>query len=405
MDSPSVSCRPMVDSRTARNISLQALGTGFNAAVGFLLLAALARWLGAAAFTEYATALSGAILGLILIEAAWPTLIARTVAGEPRDHALHSGLLFAATSHAVFVGGTLSLLASAFGQTTLASALACMIAVGLCNLVSARLRGEGRFATDSAWQATARVLSATAIAAAALFRPADPALLFLAWTGSLALLLLTAVRRPRARLRFQSMSTWTPLFPILVLEATVTLLIKGDLALVSWAGVRGSDLQSYAVSTRLIEAALLIFAPVGNVLLPTLRRQRDEALQYRRTVRSALLLAVATGLLGAGAACYAGAEVMRFAFGTGYSGAASALRYAAWALPFACVNVVLVSIVLARNVERLMTPGLAVCATLYAVLVVGGASVGGATGAICGSIAGHANLSVWLLMAVRRVPE
>jgi O-antigen/teichoic acid export membrane protein len=147
-------------------------------------------------------------------------------------------------------------------------AILCMGAVAITNTVSARLRGTGRFAREALWQSAARIASALAVLAVLVLVAVSPFWVFVGWAAGLALLLVWTAPRWWIRPQFKGLSADYPqLWPFVLMALASIWLLKGDIVLLGWLQVPAEDLSLYAACTRLTEAALLIFAPLGNVLL------------------------------------------------------------------------------------------------------------------------------------------
>lgn len=350
-----------------RPIGQQALGTALNAAVSFVLLAWLARELGVEQFGDYVALLSLATVALVFIEGGWPSRIYRDAAGSGDPRPRPDADLGRALAH-VLLSASLLALATAWlaPQAAAWAAMICMGCVALMNLVSGRLRGRGRFGLDALWQFAGRMASAVAIVAALSWRGAEIDALFLAWSAGLLLVLAVGARQWWTRPLWPAAGRWWPVaLPFLAVEACVLLTTKGDMAILGIAVAPGPELSLYAACNRLVEAALLLFAPVVNVLLRPLRQHRQAASFHRLLVLAAGAGAAAGTTLWL-LALLAGTALMQAWFGADFAAAGPLLPWVLAALPFTLANLILFQAMLAQERERRLAALLLAGAGLWA---------------------------------------
>ena len=347
----------------------------FNAAVSFALALVLARALGAAGFGEYMALLSFAVIALVIVEGGWPTLLYRQLAAESADGARGTGLAAQAaaahgSAHVLAAGIVITALAALFGGPPAAlAALLCMGLVAAMNLVSGRLRGLGHFRTEAAWQSAGRLVSALLIVAVVAWAPSASAV-FLAWAAGLLVVLLVWGRRWIAAPAFAGLSGGlAAALPFMLWEGLMAGLFKGDAALLAVLGMPAAELAQYAACTRLTEAGLLMFSPVTNVLLRSLRHARDQPHRFRRIALSAASAGILIGL-GAVVASWAfGERLMPFLFGRDFIAAGRVLPWVAAMLPFALANLVMFQALAAQHRERALVGCLALAAGLMVLLL------------------------------------
>lgn len=381
-----------------RAMGAQGLGAAFSAVVSLLLLLFLARALGAVAFGAYVAVLSTALLGLILIEGGWPTLVYREGASADADIGSVERLTAQGTMHIVLA--TLALagigaLIWAAGLTrwgpALPVAVVCMGAVAMMNLVSARLRARARFGRDAIWQSAGRLLSAGSIVAVAVTWGATPAGVFAAWTLALLLCLAFWGRLYLARPRWPA-SAYPLALPFVAYEGLLALLIKGDMAVLGASPLAPTALADYAACSRLNEAGLLLFAPVANVLLGRLRQLAADPDAFLRLLHRALGAALGTGAIAVALGLTVGPRLMPLLFGQEFANAGSLLPWLFLALPAMLGNLVLFPAWLAMGRERALVPRLMAAGLLLLLALPIGAYRDGATGAALGLA-----LTQWLL--------
>jgi O-antigen/teichoic acid export membrane protein len=374
--------------------------------VSFLLLAFLARALGPDGFGPYTATLGIAAFVLVAIEGGWAARLYRaqvdhaTGAGPPPPvaHAVAHVLL------AAVVAIALALMAGA--GPALLLALGAMLPVALANLVSARLRGEGRFGREASWQAGARVVSALAILAAVFLLAPRAEWVFLAWGTSLGVMLIALARPHLAAPRIRGLApTYRGALAFATLDLGAILVARGDMAVIWLASLPLPALADYGVGTRFTEAAVLAFAPVNNVLLGHLRRARPDPARYRRRTLQALGLALAFGAAALLACLVFGPLLITTMFGAPYARAADALPWIAASLPLLLGNLVLLQAGIAAGAERAVSRlVLATALPMLAAPVAGGLLAHDARGVALGWLAAQALLfAPACLVALRKV--
>ena len=399
----------------ARSISsavlAQLAGALFCAVVSFALIVWLGRQLGAERFGSYVALLNLASLLLIVQEGGWPTLLYREAARGRDGQTTHASS--PAFAHVLLASALLVVAGLMFGYAratpfaplTLMAAMACMGVVALMNVISARMRGAGAFAREALWQSSGRVASALAIVLVvhALGESMDVlALVFFAWAAGLLVVLLCLGRAWLAWPRFAGLrQRYRQLWPFIMMSGLAVWLVKGDMVVLgglSAVRLTDAELSAYAAATRLSEAGLLLFAPVGNVLLRsfsqlTVQHDPQARSQLAALLRNALLLAFVGGGVAICGAWLLGDWLMPWLFGTGYATAGALLPWVLAMLPFAMANIVLTQLLTALHGERALAGCMLVAgAALYAG-VAWGSAVEGVRGAAIGVLAAHALLA------------
>ena len=385
--------------RIVQSIGAQAIGAGLSALTSFALLLFLAREMGAAGFGDYAAVLSLASILLIAIEGGWPTLIYRESVQVRSSASPATRLAEMALGHMLLLGSGLALLAAALAMPVLAAALLCMALVATMNLVSSRLRGEGRFARESAWQVSGRVISAALIVAGVLWLGPDAATVFLSWAGGLALAIALCGRAWLPRPRWPGANAgYAIALPFVVIEGLNAAMFKGDVAMLKALGLPAAELSQYAACTRLTEAALLLFAPVTNVLLHSLRERVGDRAAFAATLKRALAAAASLGLLAWMGSWATSERLMAALFGPEFGPAGMLLPWVALSLPFSLSNLVCFQALIARDHERWLLLALILSATTLALGLSIGALASGARGAAQGVAVAQALLlgACWL---------
>lgn len=393
-----------------RSVTQQLAGSLVCAAISFALMLYLGRVLGAEAFGHYAALLSAAVVALPLIDGGWsPRLYRHAVAAGgdgPDFDARGTGL---ALGHALVACGALALLAAVaawwLGWTSphaAAAALLCMGAVAISNLVSARMRGHGRFGLEAGWRVAGRVLSAVAIVLALWLGGASITAVFVAWGLGLVLVLAFAWRAWMVGPRLGGLAREYPvLFPLLTLELFSALLLRGDVAIAATAGLEAIPLSYYAACGRLAEAGLLVFSPFAIVLLRKLRLHHEDAAAYRPHLRRALAIAFVLGAAAWLVAAFAGRLIMALLFGPPFGVAGALLPWVMACLPLVFANQVWMQGVVACGREAALPLRLAVAALGCCVAIAVGTRLDGARGAAIGFLASQALLSILIAPLAR----
>lgn len=389
----------------------QALGAGFNALVSLALVLWLARVMGVAGFGHYVAVLSGATVGLILLEGGWAAWVYRECAsGRPQHEESGHGLAHIVGAGAVVVVVSWLVMPTSQAAQDWGAAWACMTAVAAMNLVSARMRGLGFFGWEALWQGAGRLVSALAIGVlvAVLPQPPDTAAVFTAWALGLCVVLVAGARYWLRRPRWRGLWRAYPrVLPFVVLALCWAWLLKGDMVLLSgwlWGGGAGLtpiSLSYYAACTRLTEMGLLLFAPVGNVLLRAFVGEPSEASDQAQATRllwrlQGLVWSVGAGAVGMGV--WLGDEWMASLFGAPYAPAGILLPWVLLVLPAACGNWVWVQWWTACNAEHMAAWCLLAAGGLLAAVTAAAAAAGGAVGAAIAVALTHSAL--WLVFAL-----
>lgn len=408
-------------------VLVQGAGAVFCAGVSFALTLWLARVLGTAGFGAYVALLSLATLALMLQEGGWPAWLyreraragggAQAEAGAVSGNGVSRAIMARYLVHVGAVTLVLCAVAGWFSGWDVVMALVAMAWVAVMNGVSAGLRGAGWFAYDAAWQSWGRVVSAGAVAGVLGFGAVSSSdslvAVFGAWAAGLALVVLVGGWwwwRQGAVVVWPVAPVWAGwrvyqndlgrVWPFAFMAAAGAWLLKGDVVVLAWwSGVQvdAVALSWYAACTRLMEAALLLFAPVANVLL---RSFSDEllaggALALRRRVARWCGWVGGLGLLGVALAWAVGPDWMALLFGAPYAEAGLLLPWVVAMLPFAGVNLVLGPWLAALGRERGLALGMLLAGVVLLLALWWWVPVWGLQGAAAAMVLSHAVLSAW----------
>lgn len=364
-------------------IVIQAGGISVCAAVSFLLMIVLARELGTELFGRYVLVLTVATIVLVVIEGGWSNEVYRRTAAAGAERQLSEAAVRYAVAHIALAGVGLSLLAASIGLwlfpffTELAVALVCMTGVAAMNLVSSAMRGSGRFALEALFQTAGRLVSAALIVLVLIaLTDAWIGWYFIAWAIGLFLMLLPALR---CWLSWPDVIGWTGnvrrVMPLMLYAGAMVALFKIDVIVLGAMQVPDTALSNYAATTRFIEAGMLLFAAVSNVLLRQFSLHVQEPQRLLRQVRYWFLFALLSGALIVGAAFWSGSALVLFAFGETYKSAAEIVVWVSLVFPFAFANLVLMQGWIALEMDSRLVACLCVAIALLCTLVVIGWSV------------------------------
>ena len=410
-------------------VLVQGAGAVFCAGVSFVLTLWLARVLGTAGFGAYVALLSVATLALMLQEGGWPAWLYRERARADADtgHAVSRAIMGRFLVHVGAVSLLLCVGAGWWSGLDAAMALLAMACVAVMNGVSAGLRGAALFARDAAWQSWGRVVSAVAGAGVLVWGVGSGsgsvslAAVFGAWAAGLGLVLLaggwwwhqpTQSGQPEQR----AMAVWpvAPVWagwrvyredlarvgPFAFMAAAGAWLLRGDVVVLAWWGAEPVDavaLSWYAACTRLLEAALLLFAPVANVLLRSFSDDlgAGRALALRGRVARWCLLVGGLGALAVALAWAVGPGLMALLFGAPYAEAGQVLPWVLAMLPFALANLVMGPWLAALGRERGLALGMLLAGGLLLLALLWAVPVWGLQGAAAAMVLSQAVLSAW----------
>ena len=401
-------------------VLVQGAGAVFCAGVSFALTLWLARVLGTEGFGAYVALLSLATLALMLQEGGWPAWLYRERARA--DAGLGNGVSRLIMGRFLVHVGAVSLVLGVgawwWSGWDLAMALLAMACVAVMNGVSAGLRGAAEFGRDAAWQSWGRVVSAGAVAGVLGWGSVSLAAVFGAWAAGLAMVLLAggwwwhqqAQPGQGAVVVWPVVPVWAGwrvyrqdlvrVWPFAFMAAAGAWLLRGDVVVLAWWGsvpVDAVALSWYAACTRLLEAALLLFAPVANVLLRSFSDDlgAGRALALRGRVARWCLLVGGLGALAVTLAWAVGPGLMALLFGAPYAEAGQVLPWVLAMLPFALANLVMGPWLAALGRERGLALGMLLAGALLLLALLWAVPVWGLQGAAVAVAVSHAVLLVW----------
>lgn len=352
-----------------RFLGAQWFAAAFIGVVSFALSVLVARTFGPDLYGVYATAMAAGGIAITVLDAGFSKLLLREHArsspgleyDRPRlaaygfGHVLAAGLALSVLSWSLVPGHAGTVLA----------ALWFFVALALNNIGLAVLRGQGRLVRDAGWQVVNRTLSAL-LAAGAIFLgfATLPAHIFLAQclgAGMFAIFIARtldtgiSLRIPRR--------IYLVVAPLIWIDLATAVYFRADIVLFHFLGLPKGDAGHYGVAYRMMEAVILVAAPVSILLFRRFRIQAGSAAGGLAAVWFFALGAAIAGMCVWIGFVWLGDEVIAFAFGQAYAPAASLLNVLGLALVFLLPAMVLLQAALAAGLERWC----AVSATLAAV--------------------------------------
>ena len=395
-----------------RAIAQQWLGALFSGAISVALMAWLARAIGPGEFALLGATLNASLIALVAIEGGWSALMYREISRMPPSPGAER-LPGAGIAHAVtaLVPCTMVVILVTPSIAVTIAAMLCMFAVALMNQRSSRMRAAHDFSGEALWQLGGRVSSALAIVGVISWvscceksGTAASMWVFLAWALGLAICLIYSARRWWRAPDWRSLRTFYPLaLSMLTVDLGVALMTRGDLVLLStfdrWRGIVGDAdlLAGYAASVRLVEAVLLVAAPLSNVVIAYLRTAVDDtSAQPRRRVAAVAFAFWLLGWMLWGLGAIWSAPIFNAAFGAAFVHGAPWLKWASLPLPWMLANLLLLQAAIAVAPARALAISVVSCALVFVVVSALLLNWLGATGVAIGAALAQTFLSAWL---------
>ncbi|MDA8454083.1 oligosaccharide flippase family protein [Acidovorax sp. GBBC 3334] len=380
----------------------QAAASLWVAAVSMVLVFALGRLLGPAAFGEYNYVLTLASLIAILQDGGFKTLLQRESAHRSIEVEPAMVLRYA-LGHVLLVSAVaLALVLALAGERRLplSLAVATMALLAVTNAVSARWRGQGLYARDALWQVGLRSATALAVLACVLLWRMDTTAVFVGWAAGVVVSL--------AVVRFMAKPRWNPPGTVyrtaaafMLIDLATTIYFRIDIVMMERLGVPSDDIGRYAAAYRLFEGGVLLLAPAATILFRELRLRWQEREAARVLLRRALGGALALAAAGAAVVHWVAEPLLVLAYGAAYAGAAPLLSWLLVAFLFLAPNYVLTQAAVALGRERWYAGAVCVAAVVNVGLNFWLLPRFGVVGAAWASIATEAVLMLLLYKGVR----
>ena len=322
------------------------------AAISFLMSAAVARRIGPEQFGVYATALAvGAVLG-IFIDFGFSQIVQREAARatlpisfrQLQGVAVANSLIVAT----LFVAGAVLLFSE---QLVLAGCIAgCFAGAAHTKIISAGLRGQGRFVKDAWHQIASRCISALCMIGALLFAP-DVATILGAWGIGLlawAIFAFTSFSKPsRAPL---SAASHRHAWPLFIIDLMIVLHFRMDLLLMQHFSVDPAFIGNFSASLRVVELFIFLTFPVRSILLTRIRQEPAQSAGRNLITRCAAAIFIA--LLISISATVLAPVLIAIIYGAAFEQATGILRVMIWLLLPSFSLAIVFETAVARNIEK-----------------------------------------------------
>ncbi len=396
-----------------RAAAYQWLGALVSGAISVALVAWLARAIGPKEFGLMGATLNASLIALVVMDGGWSALMYRELSRIPRhpSAARFPGAGFAHALAMLIPCGVVVVLVTP-SITVAAAAMVCMFAVVLMNQRSSRMRAAHNFSGEALWQLGGRVCSALAIVGVVSMvlccYPSDisaAAWVFLAWGVGLVGCLGYSVRSWWQAPDWATTRSFFPLaFSMLAVDLAIALMTRGDLVLLTslnkWleVDVESSAVAGYAAAARLVEAVLLVVAPLSNVVIAYMRADVDNALARPRLRVAALAFGFwLVGCLVWAVGAKWSALIFNTAFGAAFVDGAPWLKWASLPLPWMLANLLLLQAAVAVAPARALGISVVSCALVFVVVAALLPYWIGAAGVAIGAALAQALLTACLL--------
>lgn len=385
-----------------KSLGSQWLAAFYVAAVSMLVVFTLGRLLGPEGFGVYSYILSAAAIYGIVLDGGYRTLLFREGVSESPE-------IFGGREHVLAVGLGHVLLATAIGfllilfvpvpyRGGILAALACFALITISGLVSAELKGEGRFQAEAGWQTMVRTMTALLVVVAVSLLPTTPAV-FIAWGLGTALALALPVAR-RVWQRRPSFNFHPGILraclAFVLIDAATAIYFRSDIIMLAHLGSGEAAVGNYAAAYRLLEGVVLLAMPVAHIAFRGLRLQWENRDVFSRRLGLLVVGMAAASLVIAAAGFAFGPLLIRVTFGQGYDEAGALLGWLLCALFFVLPNFILTQGAIALNREGSYAIAAVAAAGLNVGLNIWLIPEHGALGAAWATLATEALLFVWL---------
>lgn len=336
----------------------QSVAMVYVAGVSALLVFAIARVFGPEEFGIYTYVLAVAGIFSMVQDGGFRKLIFRERSGESHGLAVpQEALLNQAIGHLLIVTAVAAVLIAVLplrDRWLLVLAVACFGLYTASNYVSAYLKGEGRFGADARWAVRLRTITALAIGAVLLFadEPGTASVLVV-WALSLMVSLSLPFSRPAWKWPVFKFSTsiYKTCGAFLVIDAATALYFRSDVIMLRYMTDQPTVVGHYGAAFRLIDAAILLAMPVGEICFRHLRLRLYDGKKFIEEFRWMLAGMTAVGLLMAAGGLWLGPAIVELVYGPEYSEAGKLIRLLVVSLFFVMPNVILTQAALALNKE------------------------------------------------------
>ncbi len=351
-------------------LSYQWIAIVIQALISFGLSIIVARFLGIELFGVYVIATTAGNFLRVLIDGGFTTLLQRESAKNSLSPFIDNNKLAGyAQGYAFLVMLALFSIAliNPFNQNRdiLFAIIVAFTPIVLVELSMCVLRGQGRLARDAILQVISRSITAFFIIFVLFFGFVSPtAVLFAQAIGGFMIYFILAYRSKFRPLFLMPLHLFKTLIPLLGGAFAVVVYARSDLLLCKIFDVLRSDVGSYGLACRLIEALQVFVAPVAFILFRKFRLlyEHPKEVLIRNALKSTNAALFIGAIICAVAFLFAPIVVPKV-FGDQYTGAVSLFEVLAIGFIFFLGNTVLFQSFVALEQQRLLM----IC-TVYAAI-------------------------------------
>lgn len=337
---------------------LSSVGIG---AMSFALSLFIARQVGADNFGIYSTAMAiGAILA-IPIDGGMRNLITRERTRKSQNLDIFiSELPRIAMGHSLITAAAASVFCLLYFENNPLLPLSiiwCFWGIVITQYASALLRGDGNLKLDTMWQLKQRIFSAGLIGLIIAMGFHESWQLLTAWAVANIFgnffskngFCFKPLFKPLFSLNFK---LYRALLPLLWIDLATTIYFRSDLVLLKHFEISNNQIGQYAAGYRLIEASILVAAPISIIIFRKVRLLYEERTLQNRYIFRSLIIALALGSLGTIAMQMLAIPLVHLTYGDQYAQASTVLSILSWMIALLIPNIVLTQAALALNLEK-----------------------------------------------------
>ncbi len=286
-----------------RSVVGQWAGSVYMALLSMLTSFVIGRVLGAASFADFSYVTSIAYVYLVMMDGGFKTMVFREETRRSRDTVLlKTDLVPAGLGHLILftiLGCVLVPFLPVYFPAAVMVSFLFMATFAAGSLVSARLKGRGRFLRDAGWQAGFRTLSALGMLTGLFIGHGNIAAIFVGGAAGGTVVLLVPLFS--GLLPLPGFSGLTPalyrrVLLFLMIDAATQVYFRSDIILLRYMSPDLSGVGNYAAAARLIGGAALLLAPLGQVFFRRLRLLENRA-SFHRSLWPAVFAISGCGLV------------------------------------------------------------------------------------------------------------
>lgn len=334
----------------------QWLATVFVAGVSMCMTFLFGRLFGPELFGSFSYILTLTSLFAILQGGGFQTLIFREQTVP--SISLERRKLFSSALCHVLAVTSVGILLTAFLSVSYRPTLAlAVLSFGLgiiTMLISAHLKGDGRFLTDAWWRVIVRSVTALTILFCIFYFSPTPQWAFVGWIFGYLAVLLFQRNQPLNKIEFRlpDFVLYKSVVALVVVEVATLIYFKIDIVMLTQMGLSMEKVGYYAAASRILEGIIFIFMPIANVLFRNLRMVANDPDRFMAQVHRLLVQTIFVALLTVYIAWMFGGKVLIMTFGVEYQQGADLFKWLVVALLFMIPNIIVMQAMLATNQDN-----------------------------------------------------